>query len=393
METSENKQYYKEYEKSLRDFISKIKEGKKVILSASDNYIDQYASQVENILYWGKKISEFDGLSSSETLNKSIKIDLIMALLSSEYLYIRNDYLEEFKTSKKSGTIDPEDSRIKIELSEKDRRDHDWIQIFGYSFGPFNSFSYMSDESGIRLLWVLKEPMLSLGSWLNGDKGGHWQAPEYNMWQKILEAEKEDGSRTKSSLVRHSKKILQKLMPDHRIWEETDENKIMNFVMNRIAIIELNHFPELNFKTWQSDPGLVMKWGSLNSKLNAFLIDLLDPSIVIGERNGLGSLAFYSENDMDSSLERKNDSEFFNWLCSHDYPEDTDLKYSIGNRFLTKHPSVRKKVADFKLKTSSQWKNILGALIDDNETLWLGWYHPVSSKWSDTIIDNIIKDL
>lgn len=105
----------------------------------------------------------------SESIEKAIKSDLLMALIRSLSFYIRNDYFEEFKSHLAKGTIYPKDSRIKVILTEEEKESKEWIVIYGYSFAPLDSLAYFN--SVLRILVMDWEPYMLYGevkSWENG---------------------------------------------------------------------------------------------------------------------------------------------------------------------------------------------------------------------------------
>ena len=211
------------------------------------------------------------------TISKAAQSYKIMKLLRNECIYVSKEYLVS-ANHKATATLDPNDEGIKNILS-RNNLVTDWYPIFANSFGPFNPKAYF--ESSIKILWLLKEPFITKESWVKSDRGGHNQALENRLWDNIVN----EDNKTLINLINRTKTILNALngnQTGNRISEQD--------TMNHICILEVNHFPGLNFK--KADSGKeIGQWAKLNKELLKKLIGFYAPSIIIGG-NTIGH--FYS---------------------------------------------------------------------------------------------------
>lgn len=140
------------------------------------------------------------------------------------------------------------------------------VIIRGNSFGPFNSKKYF--ESPIKILWILKEPLITKGTWFSKyDRGGHNQAEENNFWENM------EDNPTLKHLIHITQTLLHKLDDSYKTYTEQQ-------AMEHICVLEVNHFPGLNFNNWDSNDSFLTDWASMNKSLIYKLINFYRPTIV-----------------------------------------------------------------------------------------------------------------
>jgi len=277
------------------------------------------------------KINEIIGSMKSDA-KKSREI---MKLLIKEYIYVRDSYINKFRASGVKVTINPESKDVKPELENGDKEgteDNEFIKIYAYSFGPFNVYNFSKDNT-LRIVWLLKEPLLKDIEQMRGKDEGPNQAADFYNWAKINEDEiNEDGKRidgTKKKLIKYSLRLLQKLqkeLSNEDIERISDENikkrlrqlkqenlrvsdkkfeadDIYNTVMSHICIIEVNHFPGLALKEWSSDDDIIGIWGEINAELLGKLLEFYKPDIICGG-NVLRHFTF--DSDTNNPVEDRN---------------------------------------------------------------------------------------
>lgn len=205
-----------------------------------------------------------------ESEGKAQISDKIMERLRGETIFLRKSYVNAKKDADHC-TIDP-NKCIDLELSElEDGISEDKISILkrgifaikGNSFGPFNPEEYF--KSDIKILWLLKESYITKSSWISGDRGGHNQAFENRLWGKMEEND------TLENLIEITQQTMSKI--SGKEYSQQD-------AMNKTCILEVNHFPGLYFKSWESDDAKLIEWAEINHGLISILIDFYDPTII-----------------------------------------------------------------------------------------------------------------
>ena len=214
------------------------------------------------------------------------KSDEILSLLREECLFLHEDYIDGYANFSEKATLDFNHAFLKFDLSNVEVLPTKFYPIFANSFGPFNPKAFFDpDPDNIKILWLLKESYISKDSWIKkGDRGGHDQAKEYNKWENI-----KGTNDTKERVVKITKKILsiidKKSTIDKVDWE-ADSDETYQKVMDHICILEVQHFPGLNFLGVETDDqtkyGKFRVWAELNKPLYETLIKFYSPTIIIG---------------------------------------------------------------------------------------------------------------
>lgn len=222
---------------------------------------EEYNKRQESIIH------TIHNIVNDTTISRAVQSHKIMKLLRNECLFVCKEYLAA-KNRQNYATLDPNDVGVKNILSRYDIAS-DWFSIFANSFGPFNPKEYFKPEN-IKILWLLKESYITKESWIKGDRGGHNQAKENRLWSDIVH---EDNS-TLKNLIHITQTILTKL----------DDNEIQPLeqeTMNHICILEVDHFPWLNFNSPNSKDSYMNSWGKFNQSLIKVLIEFYEPSIIV----------------------------------------------------------------------------------------------------------------
>ncbi len=242
-------------------------------------------------------------------------------------------------------TIDP--SKIADEEYQGDT-----VIIRGNSFGPFDSKKYF--ESPIKILWILKEPLITKGTWFSKyDRGGHNQAEENNSWENM------EDNPTLENLIHTTQTLLHNLDDSNKTYTEQQ-------AMDHICILEVNHFPGLAFNSWKSDDRIIKTWVALNFNLIKNLIEFYKPIIIIGGETFMGYFTPYYD--------------MLNWYSDKEnsdipFRETGELKYY---RYKDENGKEIKVDTIFLQKIVRAWggENKHSMVKTSNGCYWINAYHP-----------------
>lgn len=329
------------------------------------------------------KIVALNKMAGSDSRLKATVSSVIMQMLRAEHVYISDKDVQRYKAIN-TATLNPKHLLTSMPGNVGDDRQETFKAIFANSFGPWNADFYFSPECRYRILWMLKEPYITLQSWEKGDCGGHDQAQENKHYEKIDNA-------TLSTIVTVSKSILH-----HLLNEDLSEDK----VMDHICILEANHFPGMAFGGTTTNDSIIGKdWikGINAERLLPALIDYYSPTVILGPRNTLVYTTSYGH--------------FFNWIRKNTYNPDhlrpfpfesdgygdhldeeqfvLDRKIvNTGNKRLYKKEDIQ----EYNKEKNDSASNYMSAALDEKGTLWVAWYHPANfGKWSYTIINGLAE--
>lgn len=232
------------------------------------------------------------------------KSKAIMKLLRKTFIKLENEYLDKFfRKESLNVTIEPYCNQVSIGSEENDIYDSKVKKIFGYSFGPFDP-DYYFKPCTLRILWLLKEPLLKDIKQIEGISEGPDQASQYMEmgWNEIKGGE--DANKTIYRLIEISKIILEGLGDE---MAGVHEAAVMENVMKHICVLEVNHFPGLALnKKRKSDDARIKEWANLNYDLIKLLVDFYSPAgnstIVIG---GYTLGHFFAKTSVDSTYDGK----------------------------------------------------------------------------------------
>ena len=252
----ENESPYKYQAAKLVEKIKKIitnsdmsseKKSNEIMTALREEYILLPSSYINSFLYTREQVSIFNTLLLSLDW---IKEDYLSVFMSEDILNKLN-----FSTH---ATISP----IRV---VGENYPGDLIKINGDSFGPFNPQEYFNPDN-IRILWLLKEPLIKKDSWfLKRDRGGWNQAKDNRLWDEMEEND------TLENLIEITQQTMSKI--SGKEYSQQD-------AMNKTCILEVNHFPGLYFKSWESDDAKLLEWAEINHNLISTLIDFYDPTII-----------------------------------------------------------------------------------------------------------------
>lgn len=256
--------------------------------NSSKQYSD-FLALIKNGIEEKAKIQDDDALTSKK---KAEKIACLSKKLMKEIrrlkLFIRNDYIEEFRSGT-IVTINPEDDRVKVSI--KKREQNDYTIIYANSCGPFNPQIYFMPDIRTKFQF-LKESYITMANYDNiehPDRGGHNLADYYSTWKKIEEAGEQN--KTKGLFIDLIKTLDEKIDGISDDDAKTDD-EAMNKAMESICFFELNLFPALSLKgQWSSDDELIKKWVQFNREIFKYLIKFYSPVILIGagKNNGVNT--------------------------------------------------------------------------------------------------------
>ena len=345
----------------LDKFVSIVKRDIPITLSPNDSFIVQFEGVMENLSHWCRSIIDFEMPNMTESMEKAIKSDLLMALIRSLSFYIRKDYFEEFESNLTSGTINPRDPRIKVILTEDEKESKEWIVIYAYSFGPFDSLGYFKSE--LRILVMDWEPYMLYGDvkkWENGEYfylGGHDQASYYQT-KLSLEAI------THINAVDFSHKFIQQFKG-----LAVTEEEVMK---KNLCILNHNFFPALALNPDEanksSNKNYMTEIAELTRKVNALLITFYRPTLVLGTRNFLGG------DNLESPIPN------FNW-----YREAVDR---TGEEWQKIKILGRTIMIGERIPLG---RNVCVGLKDDSGCVWIGYAHFSRGFWKNKKGEAIIK--
>ena len=285
------------------------------------------------------------------------KSDLIGERLRRERIYLDKETIRQYRDNNDYVTIDPKLCRS--------LNNNDCEILNANSFGPFNPKDYFMKD--FRILWILKEDYIKSQSWDDietPDRGGHNKAEEYGDYedaQYII---------TYKTVIKTVKEILQR-----KFQRPVDENE----AMKHICIIELNHFPGLNFKTYKSKDSFLEQWAVINHELNSALINFYNPSLVVVNSGIMGSFLEicdrygnlvppYPYHDIFNYLRQNNSIKHYNESYCSEYT------LTIAGRKLIKTEESHSK----RFLEGTGDNGIASALYDMNSCAWVGLnYHPI----------------
>ncbi|MDE5883131.1 MAG: hypothetical protein K2H60_15530, partial [Muribaculaceae bacterium] len=229
---------------------------------------------------------------------------------------------------------------------------NDTIIIRGNSFGPFNPNAYF--ESPVKILWLLKEPLIYKESWEKGDRGGHDQAKENYLWDKI------ENNDTLKNLIEITRAILSNISGREYSQQET---------MNLLCILEVNHFPGLYFNNWESNEKSLLKWAVLNQKFISTLFNFYDPAIIFFA----STLELFDKkiNEFKDIQDRYNSSslKIFN-------DEIKEWAYVFAEHNQEKDVLIKQKSVTDKSKINNVGRNI--KYLGKSDKIYIQAYHPVA---------------
>lgn len=283
--------------------------------------------------------------------------DLIMEKSRKKCIYLPMQYYKTF-FNKKTVTIDP--SKIVVKFTEN--LGNYYFPLYANSFGPFNAYQYF--RKPIRFLFLLKESFRR--EFLSWDvKIGHNQSEEFGTWEKIMN----ENNKTLITLIKITKVCLESFYSRPFNCEET---------MEHICVLEVNSYPGLAYNIHtQSDNKLVYSWCKINKEFIKELIVLYQPSFVLSCNNILSIL-------VDSITDNKDictwaNEHLFNWLRVHNiignkFEEQKYSYFLLGHKIIN---SYNRHIYGIKDKDY----NRVTIVMDTNQTIWIGCYHPAYGKW------------
>lgn len=367
-----------DYKGKIKDLLKKIK---KII-----------SSDLEEVKKWNE-------IKNKDLTNKDlngVKSDEIMKYLREQCLFLHEVYLDDYANSSDHATLDFHNAYLKFDISNVEDLPTKFYPLFGNSFGPFNSKAYF--ESKIKILWLLKESYINKESWIQGDRGGHIQAQEYNKWENI-----KGTNDTKERVVKITKKILS-VIDKYGGWDN-DSDETNQKVMDHICIVEVQHFPGLNFTDVETDDGnkhgKFRDWARLNKPLYETLIkfylsDINSLNIIIGGKTLQYLFPYEDENNnlwMDCGY--KNGKSRLVQIEELVEQPEPGLKL-LDNKiiaFIHDEKHYPNEILIDKEKNSHQ------AYLDDKGIIYIDAYHLSHGQYSekDSIIDakriNILKGI
>lgn len=355
-------------------------------------------------------IADIKKIIEDLSLTRPEKSREIMFRLRKEFIYVKNSYINIFRTSD-SVTIDPFSEDVKAELEEGEReglQGNEYTKIYAYSFGPWKP-EYYFQEGIFKIVWLLREPLLDEIGQMRGRLEGVNQADDFRTMAEVKVDESNGG--TKTNII----KFVQRLLKDiaaisenelHKIKDESLRKQIEclqkenlddeDVVMSHICILEINHFPGLNLgKQTFSDENRI-SWAKGNEELLEVLINFYSDIIILGDYQSLSSLTSYNYKELNWDDKKKEPGSwslehFFYWLENHChadcYPE---LQITLCKRKMTK------KIISPHRQVSNRRKPT--AILDNHNCFWIAYYHPsfyslagntaleIFSKWVRTTI-------
>jgi hypothetical protein len=282
--------------------------------------------------------------------------------IRTDKVFLKKEYVDKFN-DKNAATLDP---------SQCNLYNNDGLSeiLYANSFGPFYPEEYFNKE--FRILWILKEDYIKKDSWKNlknPDRGGHDKADEYKDYNESSTIS------TYKTIIYTVKKILEK-----RFCKGIDETIDETEVMKHLCIIELNHFPGLNFKKSYSNDKHLVNWAEINHKLNSVLINFYRPNLVVLNSGIMGSFIEINKNGNEIY-----EHEIFNWLRIKDnsikkYQEKyhNDCTFTIAGRELIKIDENHTGTFAESYKNN---KGIASAVYDIDSCVWVGLnFHPIRGR-------------
>lgn len=317
-------------------------------------------STLENAINDTKDFRCSSDLTSFQSLQLAIWAMRIQEDLRDLSIYIRNDYMQEFRKDKsQKATINPHEDRVKIGLADKETIGigiNEYTKIHANSFGPFSPVQYFQDQK--RIVIVDWEPYT-----LNGDLekldigklsflGGKKQDIDFSTYNSFE-------APTHKIAVDFCQQLLSKYSLD------LSKDEVMQSTM---CILQHNFFPALAFSgNTSSDKDLVQKtWSVWNKELLSYLLHFYSGKIIIGNRDNLNYLCtpydgLFNVAIKDGNIESEGES-----------TESLLSKYSdaaiIGRKIIQSW---------FNHKLGGKGAS---ALLDECGTIWIGYVHCASRR-------------
>lgn len=142
-------------------------------------------------------IADIKKIIEDLSLTKSEKSREIMFRLRKEFIYVKNSYINIFRTSNYV-TIDPFSEDVKAELEEGEReglQDNEYTKIYAYSFGPWKP-EYYFQEGIFKIVWLLRGPLLDEIEQMRGRLEGVNQADDFRTMAEVEKDESKGGTKT-----------------------------------------------------------------------------------------------------------------------------------------------------------------------------------------------------
>lgn len=293
------------------------------------------------------------------------KSDLVGERLRKERIYLDKDTVSQYRDNNDYVTLDPQLCRSS--------KVNDCEVLNANSFGPFFPKDYFMKD--LRILWILKEDYIKRQSWDDiekPDRGGHNKAEEYRDFDDAKYIV------TYKTVIKTAKDILERKFQRH-----VGENE----AMKHICIIELNHFPGLNFNTYKSKNNYLEQWAVINHELNSTLINFYNPSLVVINSGIMGSfleicdkygnlVSPYPYHDIFNYLRKDNSIKQYN----ETYCRGCNL--TIAGRKLVKTEECHSR----RFIEGIGDNGIASAVYDINSCVWVGLnYHPMRGRMENEI--------
>lgn len=319
--------------------------------------LELYRKRIKNL------IRNFEEIKS-EDIPPHQKWEKMMNLQRELCLILHRDYLRKANTNQYA-TINPSDSLVRFDISQ----DEDFVDLFyplfADSLGPYIPESFFSHD--ITFTWVLREPYIYKESWVKGDRGGHNQIEHYNTCEKIKQA----NNPTHNTIIDLTGKILQQM---------TGSKVTIKDVMERIAIIELNHFPGLAFNGTTTNNSIIAQWAGLHEELIKYYLKFLGSKVIIGHRKTLSILTEGDDEAKYGLFDYLTDHSFEDMKSKEGFPNVTIMDYEIENSFQGHQiytPETGCNAGQPQEKRSS-------AIIDSDKRLWVGYQDQLSfGSWKN----------
>ena len=144
------------------------------------------------------------------------------------------------------------------------------IKIEANEAGPINPKKYKN--AALKILYLLKEPYISIDSYKSGDRGGHNQSEERDI-DPIS-----DGNRTYRRVIDSAAMIgsLYNILPEYSSLSEKEKIELFR---TSVCVLNVNNFPCIGTK---SDDRLIKKWARLNERPIIEQIRKNSPDIIVG---------------------------------------------------------------------------------------------------------------
>lgn len=329
----------------------------------------------------------------SSNLNDAEKSREINFLIRKDHIYIKRNSLKTIEISE-CATIDAKDTKTSLSSSDLEK---EYIKIYGYSFGPIKPNFYFAPEN-LRILWVLKEPLLFDLNQMEGRIEGISQDQFYSTWEQIECDEWKDKQNraigTKTSIIEITQNIFKNLIYDHNLDNKypmiLNAYKDKTAVLNHLSIIELNYFPGIvRNNNWNSNDHKLKDWAKNNRTIINQLSNLYQPHIVFFIRDFGDVIATYKDKGKQVNYK----TSIFNVAHATNIVNTTPLD-NLLNSYPNSMIAGRDIVDCGPISTHTQQGRTIKCsyLIDSKKCIWIGFHHPTSSNWDNSNI-KIISDL